>query len=192
MTGKQERKIVLHRPKWQSRSETRGLLVDLSCAPWRFFALVVAATVARVLHSECMTRLVRNTWLPGMHQDNHTSPNAHTLESNLSGIKCQAYFRTSVPNPSSAIVAVHFTHCASGIPDPVQPAYPSCSDAELVESVSLVVTVKELHQQRDLAAESFGRRPCRKIVTDSRSHEFSSKANCSLGTKNCTTATAPK
>mmetsp|Transcript_41177 Transcript_41177/g.74400 ORF Transcript_41177/g.74400 Transcript_41177/m.74400 type:complete len:601 (-) Transcript_41177:136-1938(-) len=65
-----------------------------------FFALVVAATVARILHSECMRRLVRNAWLPG-------------------------------------------------IPDPVQPAYPSCSDDELVESVSLVVTVKDTCAQAE-------------------------------------------
>lgn len=31
----------------------------------------------------------------------------------------------------------------AGIPDPVKPAYPSCTDTELVESVSLVVTVKD-------------------------------------------------
>jgi hypothetical protein len=36
-----------------------------------------------------------------------------------------------------------------GIPDPVKPNYPSCSDAELIESVSLVVTVKDTCAQAE-------------------------------------------
>mmetsp|Transcript_25670 Transcript_25670/g.59824 ORF Transcript_25670/g.59824 Transcript_25670/m.59824 type:complete len:612 (-) Transcript_25670:85-1920(-) len=65
-----------------------------------FFALLLAVTVGRVLHSECMRRLFRNAALPG-------------------------------------------------IPDAVQPAYPACSDDELVESVSLVVTVKDTCAQAE-------------------------------------------
>jgi len=36
-----------------------------------------------------------------------------------------------------------------GIPDPVQPAYPACTDEELVKAVSLVVTVKDTCAQAE-------------------------------------------
>eukprot|EP00428_Durinskia_dybowskii_P077199 CAMPEP_0170361224 /NCGR_PEP_ID=MMETSP0117_2-20130122/3694_1 /TAXON_ID=400756 /ORGANISM="Durinskia baltica, Strain CSIRO CS-38" /LENGTH=520 /DNA_ID=CAMNT_0010615579 /DNA_START=87 /DNA_END=1647 /DNA_ORIENTATION=+ len=127
-------------------------------------ALAVALLAAPLASSPCLRRLVRNAWLPGIPEKlapaYPTCSDAELIEyvSLVVTVKDIDFGGVAALAVASVAVLLAYSPCMRrlvrnawlpGIPDKVPPAYPPCSDAELIESVSLVVTVKDTCAQAE-------------------------------------------